>query len=691
MSHCYFKVIISVFLLHFAWTASAQTKLESEDLQLAINKKGYLTAIVNKQTKVNYLSNDTFAPILTLVANNQRWLPSKFEYSGKSAVAQVSFKGSKVVLTLKVLQKKTHLTFEIIGATNAELIEGIVWGPIPLTISGKVGEIIGVVRDSAVAVGLQVLNVKTDGGDYSAEGATFSRGQAALKQKYGSSIQAFSINRDRLRYADTWCGQLKHTPIQPISGENVVGSKIAIISCAETSTLERIGAIELEEGLPHPMFEGIWAKQKFRRGHSYLISYYDEQSIDTMIDYTKRAGLISLYHAGPFDKWGHFELDTTYFPNGKQSVTRCAQLARDAGLHFGVHTLTNFITTNDAYVTPVPDPRLAETGFGTLTEHVDDVVKNIPVSTSEYFDNKNFNFLRTVRIDSELIQYEKVSEKPPYFLLNCKRGAFNTRASAHTKGGHVGKLYDHDYKVFFPNIDLQREISNNIADFFNETKVDHLDFDGFEGCLASGQGDYAVNLFADDFYKRVKHTVLNGPSISKSFYWHMNTYCNWGEPWNGGFREAMQEYRINNQTLFDNNLMPHMLGWYKLTKNTTLSEMEWMLARASAYDAGFALFTSKKDIKENTMGLELLAAIKRWEAARLSNAFLDKHVALMKDTKNEFHLEQLSENKWHLYQFKTCAAASESLKRKQPGEPNLLNVDFVTIRETTIRAICIDK
>ncbi|MBK8062624.1 MAG: hypothetical protein IPK33_33345 [Gemmatimonadetes bacterium] len=39
---------------------------------------------------------------------------------------------------------------------------------------------------------------------------------------------------------------------------------------------------------------------------------------------------------------------------------------------------------------------------------------------------------------------------------------------------------------------MQREVARNLADFLNETGVDHFDFDGFEGRVASGRGDYAL-------------------------------------------------------------------------------------------------------------------------------------------------------------------------------------------------------
>lgn len=63
-------------------------------------------------------------------------------------------------------------------------------------------------------------------------------------------------------------------------------------------------------------------------------------------------------------------------------------------------------------------------------------------------------------------------------------------------------------------------------------------------------------------------------------------------------------------------------AWLVFTdQNTTLGEMEWMLARAAGYDAGFAMVARPKSIKANPIGEQLLDAIREWETARLSSAF----------------------------------------------------------------------
>lgn len=657
-------------------TAISQVTLHSGNMKLVLDEKGYLEEITSSLTGDDYLAHDTISPFIAVISGQKCFLPDRMVYDETQNLLAFSVQGIPAEIRIRIVSRPAYLTFEVIEAEPADKIDGLVWGPIPVTITGTVGEIIGVVRDENTALGIQVLNPKTLGGYYNPEGMTWSRGEAAVKRPWGSLLQAYSINRDKFRYVDTWGGEYKHTPVAPLIGETVTGSKIAIFMCPQAETLDLIGQIELAEGLPHPTVHGKWVKTEYSHGRSYLISDFKQGEIDEMIGYTKRAGLISLYHEGPFLTWGHYEVNPEYFPDGKEGIKECARKARKAGLFFGVHTLTNFITTNDPYVTPVPDHRLALTGYGFLTSDIGKDETVVPVSTKEYFDKQQNNWLHTVRIGDELIRYRGVSEAEPYLLLDCQRGAFGTIPATHQQNDTVGKLYDHAYEVFFPDLDLQREIARNLAEFFNETGISHLDFDGHEGCLASGQGDFAINLFAKDFYDNLDHEVLNGTSLSKTWYWHINTFCNWGEPWYGGFRESMQEYRISNQALFDRNYIPHMLGWYLMTENTTMPEMEWMLARAAGYDAGFAMVASPSSIRNNPIGGELLDAIREWETARLSGAFSQQQRERLKDPENDFHLEKVADDEWKLYQYQVDGNFIYHRQQLQPGQPVYDQWDF---------------
>jgi hypothetical protein len=146
--------------------------------------------------------------------------------------------------------------------------------------------------------------------------------------------------------------------------------------------------------------------------------------------------------------------------------------------------------------------------------------------------------------------------------------------------------------------------------------------------------------------------VINGTSLSKPFYWHINTYCNWGEPWYEGFRESMQEYRISNQSLFERNFLPNMLGWYLLTATTSLSDMEWMLSRAAGYNAGFAIATNLESLRDNPDTDKLLNAVREWENARHNAVFSEEQRDRLKNPKLAFHLEKVGEGVWDLYPYR---------------------------------------
>ncbi|MBK5279182.1 MAG: hypothetical protein JJE09_10000 [Bacteroidia bacterium] len=664
------RFLVTIAFFSLLASVNAQHNFSSGGLMVNLNNDGYFTELRNVASGKNYLYADTLSPLMTLVSGNTKFYPTSVTYSKSQKKLLLVFKKAGVFVDIKVTEKATHLILEIVKAEPEIKIDAIIWGRVLTTISKTVGEVIGVVRDGEIALGMQVLNIKTLGGDLpNNEGSTWARGIAAKTFSGGSSLQAYSINRNRNRFVDAWGGQFNNMPVPVMKGETVVGSKIALFSCAESQTLNILERIELDENLPHPTIKGVWFKKSNLYGKSYLISSFGEKEVDEMISYTKRAGLISLYHEGPFKSWGHFILNENQFPNGAEGLKSCVDKAHSAGLFLGMHTLTNFINTNDPYVTPVPDDRLSVTGYSTLVQDVDGEQKEIEVASPEYFDEQKNNNLHTVKIGKELIRYNTITDTKPYKLLDCQRGAFGTGASSHKRDDKVGKLFDHSYNVFFPNLAMQREIAMNIAKLMNETGVDHLDFDGHEGGLASGQGDYAVDLFAKDVYDNVKHDFICGTSISKTFFWHIGSYYNWGEPWYGGFKESMQQYRIDNQGLFDRNYMPHMLGWYLLAENTTLSEMEWMLARAAGYNAGFAMVARPNALRSNPLTPALLDAIREWELARTSNAFSMAQMESLKDPENEFHLEKIDSGKWNLHQYALSPIFVREKFERQPGEP----------------------
>jgi hypothetical protein len=663
---------------------------KSDSFQIDIDKKGNIIQLTDIQNSKNYISTDTIAPLLSCMSNSEILYPVSASF--ESEILSVTFENN-LEAKIKVEEKPTHITFELIEFNSPENIELIIWGPIPTTIRKIIGETVGVVRGDEFAIGIQALNPKTLGGypwtdndcmpqfdifeqeDYSDlseenKRETLYRVEAAKPEKFGSTLQAYCRNRTKERIIENLSHKKYISPVYDDGG--IIGSKIALFGCPVNNTLETLGKIEIAEDLPHPMIDGEWGKQSRTASAAYLIYGYNEKNIEEAIAYTKQAGLRYLYHPGPFKNWGHFELNEAEFPNGWDGLKMCVEKAEKEGIHLGLHTLSNFTTTNDPYVTPVPDPRLAKVGSSVLTENIDATQTEIPIQSPDFFNQYENNNLHGVMVGRELIRYDKVSDSAPWKLLNCQRGAWETKAQAHEKNTEISKLADHGYKVFLTNPELSIEQAKRLAELYNYCGLRQISFDGLEGNRSTGMGNYGEILFTktwwDNLSEDEKSHIITDASRTTHYFWHIYSRMNWGEPWYAGFRESQTEYRMKNQQYFQRNLMPGMLGWFSMRNNTPVEDIEWMLARSAAFNAGYAFVSDDRAMKTNGQAGEILKLIGEWERARMGNAFSEEQKERMKDINNEFSLETTGENQWNLRQIQSFKFKHED-KVRQPGEP----------------------
>jgi hypothetical protein len=674
----------------FGQEAAAFTTRESS---FHVNEQGSLSAITRRSDGRNYLTPNQPAPLLSLRIAGKWLSPTNCVWDAGSGRLTLRYPAENARAVVTATAKLTHVVFETVEVEPAQDVELVLWGSYPIAIRETVGEVIGVVRDRDFAVGIQALNLKTLGGyphresDIEADlgvddpghypglpeelkqGQHF-RGDTARLTEFGSVIHAYCRNRSRERMIENWGHEQFVAP--PYADGGVVGSKIALFACPTPQALDTIGAIELAEGLPHPMLDGIWAKRAPGATASYLIIDFGEATTDRAIEMTRRAGLAHLYHSSPFETWGHFELKKALFPSGWDSLKRCVEKARQAGVKVGIHTLSNFITPNDPYVTPKPDPRLARVGTSTLTATVDAIQTEIPVAAPGFFQKKTA--LNAVVIGEELVRYESVSTNAPWRLLKCQRGAWGTTAATHAAGTSIGRLMDHDYNVFLSDADLTVEVARNLARLCNHAGIRQISLDGLEGAWSTGMGQYGRTLFAQSFYSSLNpelRDIINDASNPGHFNWHAYTRMNWGEPWYAGFRESQTLYRFKNQLHYDRNLTPRMLGWFALRPDTSLEDAEWLLARAAGFDAGFALaasLASTAQLAADPGSTEasrqfgavpaILEAIRQWETARHSGAFPPEVKARLCDNHREFQLKAVGDHQWDLFELQTARFTS---------------------------------
>jgi len=437
------KIIISGLLLVSVNMLFAQQKFSSKTFSLSIDGMGNITSLEVLPAGKNLVAKDSAGVLLQLVKDGKRYQPVSAAFA-KSTITLGYPDGQ--IARIRVSSKNTYLRFELTEISKDA--DAVIWGPLNTSIGDTIGNTIGVVRSPEYTIGIIALNTKTTGGELvNEEGAVYDRGTTAVKKSFGSSLQAFTIDRSHNRDITVW-DRWKNVPVKGIPEGKLEGSAIAVFGSKPSDVLPVISSIEQSEGLPHPLWKKEWIKQSAYTGRPYMITSFSEQNIDTLLRYAKRMGLAGVYHEGPFSTWGNFELDKKLFPNGIKGFTECVNKAHAMGLRLGFHTLSNFITTNDAYVTPKPNPYLATAGSSILQDVIDPEATVITVQSPEYFEMQSD--LNSVRIDDEIIRFREVSKNAPYQLLDCVRGAFRTKKSSHAKGAAVSRLIDHPYKVFSP-------------------------------------------------------------------------------------------------------------------------------------------------------------------------------------------------------------------------------------------------
>ena len=126
----------------------------------------------------------------------------------------------------------------------------------------------------------------------------------------------------------------------------------------------------VEEGFPTSPHGGPFALDSSRASESYVFATVSEANVDAWINMTVKYGIGMIHFESAYQTLGHYEPLSSYYPNGAAGLKSCIDKIHAAGLLVGLHTLSGGIDSNDAYVTPIPDARLAKDYVYTLAQTV---------------------------------------------------------------------------------------------------------------------------------------------------------------------------------------------------------------------------------------------------------------------------------------------------------------------------------
>lgn len=584
------RVSIAGFAVACALAADAEV-LQTKLARIRIDQRGFITSFVARQSRRECSPKGHPSPLLSLGIGHQIVAPTRAVFSRAGHRIVLSYpQGSSAVV--RYASKDRYFRFQLVSLSNRSKVDNIVWGPIHTTVSKKIGDLIGVVRDDDWAIGLlglddnTIAGPPTDGDCYGMgyyvhspdlkkipipapykEGQWFNIGGdgvsdvafyshpeeyfqqvmgngAKIEPDFGSTLVYHSRDR-RKSVVHTFSllpGFQGSRPRKQVSDPvdvDYVGSSIALYACPDTDGLATIERIERAEGLPHPVIDGKWIHDP--SGFKTDFAWWGPH--DKMLEYAKALGLHAAqdegqgeYYANPVDHWQGKRVG---FKNGSSlSYKDFTDETNRIGVKYGLHTLCLFLQPGRCSdVTPIPNPHLQTVLRTKLAKPVSATDGEIEVTDPSYLGENGTWPMRdgsnVLRVGQELIGYTDISKSAPWILHGIKRGYAGTKAQAHSKGDELVKLQMNCYNGFCPDMRLMPAYADYYATVMAENGMQYIDFDGLESTLYQNHGYFAVRKFFRRLFQTyAKLTGGKAPRIMGSCVfaggWEYMSVCNVG-------------------------------------------------------------------------------------------------------------------------------------------------------------------
>ncbi|UKJ09283.1 hypothetical protein [Solitalea lacus] len=376
MKGFYKSSILLISSLAIAMQVLAQTDFRTNYFKIHIDKRGYITSMVNTSSQKEFSPIDKPSPLLCLYSSvkDVYYYPQRAVYNVKYQKLVLQYKNGSTATVSIIPKNGKYFRLELLSLTNRKDIDNVQWGPIHTSITNLMGEIIGVSRDTSdavnYAIGMLALNDNTLGGtsktigdaapfqyiihtpdakryplpSHLHEGQVFSLGGNGISDvafyahkepyyriMYGNSadvdekgrISIVYQSRDRSFKRQVYYSLIpnmqankpNHIDVQPLPGIDFIGSSVALWGSPDsTALMDVVQNIVKSEGLPYPTINGKWVKDPA----AYVPDVLTAGGLyDNIISYTNKLGFktISLYDQGFLrpDRGNKGYIDGNYF------------------------------------------------------------------------------------------------------------------------------------------------------------------------------------------------------------------------------------------------------------------------------------------------------------------------------------------------------------------------------------------
>jgi hypothetical protein len=543
-------------------------------------------------------------------------------------VAAASYAGGRLRLSFQVTD--TVLTYAVEPGDDWTLLrlEGVegtrpqrlTFCQVPVKVTAHVGPRLNIAWDEEVAVCLMAATRQPDCGAARGDGVTTLR--ATLQDGPGPKLE---------------------------------GGAVALIVAQREAIEERLRQASHAFGLlTNEGADGVPAKRTELPRGSYWFLGCGEADADKLIAYCRQTGFrqVMLSSGAWCTKVGHYELNTSAFPEGEKSLKRFVDKLHAAGVLVGMHCFASKISKTDAYVTPVPDRRfwvdkrtaLAEAISATQTEiRAGDLSQwpGSPVCSQKTWEG-GVEKHREVLIDDEIVQYETIGPEGKWdTFLGCKRGAWGTMAATHaaeTEGRHYGVDGCINGYIIDQETSLLDEATDRLAQVFNDCGFDMVYFDGGED-VDKTRFSYYVSKFQETAMRKFrKRPIIHMGTIMTHLTWHSFARSSTVDVYLSTLYGAIQagatiekwptvHEHIDRSAQYmqsvGEDLMPGELGWFGIwpkgndTDGLQLDEVEYLMGKSLGYDVPISLETSFGQMESHVLTPEILRIVRAYEELRM--------------------------------------------------------------------------
>ena len=345
----------------------------------------------------------------------------------------------------------------------------------------------------------------------------------------------------------------------------------------------------------------LTAQQGLEPRKSYLVTDVNEKSLTSVLKVCQKGGIEYLLVRSPFLTYGHYRWNPDFARDDK-AVARMVREAEDAGVHLGLLIQPDAISENDLFFSAKNSKSFLREGRVELFSDITDDDVDIALLYNGVI--KGISSMNLILIEDELISYGTIERAGELLLLHhCTRGVCGTRRSSHSTAAEVYKIWDSPDRFVAP-----------------------------EGCLR------------DSVRQRLNHRI---EASGVAFVLRA------GEPGQELIDGSIRVRQVERWAA-DGDL--ESLGWINLhaadkkRQATSIDDVEWVLSKAVAFNAGYGVLADPKTMKEHGRMDEILEKIRQWDTIRYAGSLTPEHREAMRDPYSDWHLERDEDGEFELSQ-----------------------------------------